>query len=247
MRRHFWFLTTALLVALLATMLPALVRDALLGRYRWLGIATLAGTALLNVVVLLGVVSVSLRIHDTDYASLTDLVDGADQVLAGLVTVVLLLMLMIVAVLPLVSVSLLTVIISLLSPSMVPVVLVGLSALAVLALYSLSRYVFCVHLVVDLHLGPLRALRASDDLTRQVRGRTLGLVVLMMVLNLAGAATVGVGLLVSLPLSLLTLTAAYRQVVPRGRTTQGSAREESSAMDAVRRAPGELQVGTERF
>jgi hypothetical protein len=235
-RRHFWFLTATLLVAFIASALPALVRDALLDHHRPLGVAATVGAALFNVILLLGLVQVSLRIHDTDHAPLAALFDSADRVLSGLVTLVLLLLLMVLSVLPMVSVSLLTLFVSILSPAMVPVVLIGLSALAILALYSLSRYLFAVHLVVDQRLGPFRALRASGDVTRGVRGRVLGLTILVMALNAAGALMLGVGLLVTLPLSLLTVTAAYRQLVVTGSTSQ-----------PARQAPGGIELGSEQF
>ena len=133
--------------------------------------------------------------------------------LAGFVAGSLFFVLVCIALLPVLSSSLLTVYVTFVSPPLVPAAITLVVLLCVLAVYSLSRFVFAAHLIVDQHAGPVRALRGSADLTRRNRGAALGLLLLLAMLNASGAALAGVGLVVTLPLSLLTLTAAYRQLV----------------------------------
>ncbi|MBD3241087.1 MAG: hypothetical protein GF331_10920 [Chitinivibrionales bacterium] len=212
-RRHFWFIMVALLVSFLASAVPALVRDAVLPVNRPLGVAVALSTILLQVIFGLGLVRMSLQLYDRDDAALTDLLDAADRVLAGAVAFVLMLMLFALSMLPLVSLAFLTAILTIISESFAPLIIAVAVAAALAALYSLARFIFFAHIIVDHGVGPLRALRASADLTRRERGHAVALLVLLFVINLGGLAVAGIGLLVTLPLSLLTITAAYRRLL----------------------------------
>ncbi len=212
-RRHFWFIVVTLFVSFLASAVPALVRDATLPLNRPLGIAIGVATVLLQVIFGLGLVRVSLQLYDRDDAGLKDLLDAADRVLSGAVAFVLILILFALSMLPLVTLAFLTAILAFVSSSFAPLIIAVTVVAALAALYSLARFIFFAHIIVDHGTGPLRALRASADLTRRERGRAVVLLLLLFALNLAGLAIAGVGLLVTVPLSLLTVTAAYRRLL----------------------------------
>lgn len=212
-RRHFWFILVTLLVSFLASAVPALVRDAVLPLSRPLGAMIAVATVLLQVIFALGLVRVSLSLYDRDDAGLTDLFDAADRVLSGAIAFVLILVLFAVSMLPLVSLAFLTAVLAFVSESFAPLIIAFAVAAALAALYSLARFIFFAHIIVDHGTGPLRALRASADLTHRERGHAVALLLLLLTLNLGGLAIAGIGLLITIPLSLLTVTAAYRRLL----------------------------------
>jgi hypothetical protein len=58
----------------------------------------------------------------------------------------------------------------------------------------------------------LRSFKKSADLTRGATGRLAATLVILFVVNLFGAALLGIGLFVTVPFSVLTMAAIYRQL-----------------------------------
>ena len=81
--------------------------------------------------------------------------------------------------------------------------------LAVSAVYIVA-HVFYAHGIVDRGDGPLQALRRSRAITRGNRWSVFGLLILAAAMNTIGALLFGIGLIVSLPVSAVTLAHAYR-------------------------------------
>ena len=71
-------------------------------------------------------------------------------------------------------------------------------------------------LVIDKGLPPIEALRESARLTKGKRWKLLGFAVCMILLNILGAIALGVGLLVSMPISMLATMRAYRALSKAG-------------------------------
>jgi hypothetical protein len=87
----------------------------------------------------------------------------------------------------------------------------GLVALVVPGLYVAARYAFFGFEVAAGH-GLWPSFVRSANLTALSIARLGGLLVLLLLLNLLGAAVLGLGLLITAPLSLLVLTDVYRQL-----------------------------------
>jgi uncharacterized membrane protein len=86
---------------------------------------------------------------------------------------------------------------------------IGMLLLIIPGLYLLVAYMFASYLVVDRHLDFWPAMDLSR---RTVNPRWFGyfaFALLVILLNLAGAIALGVGLLVTIPLSFCAVTAAY--------------------------------------
>ncbi len=88
---------------------------------------------------------------------------------------------------------------------LVPLVLPGILAAVYFAFYGPT--------LVASRINPLRALAASGALTRLHGLFVTRALLLLLLLNLLGAAFLGLGLLITVPVSLLTLTALYFQLV----------------------------------
>jgi len=89
----------------------------------------------------------------------------------------------------------------------VGLVLCILPGLAV-ALFSAFTYYF----VIDRQLSALDAIRASWSLVAKNFGAVLGLLVLLFLLNVAGAIVCGLGLFVTIPVSYIAVGYAYRRL-----------------------------------
>jgi len=93
-------------------------------------------------------------------------------------------------------------------------VLMGLILLLVPGIVILIRLWFLGFVIVDKKAGPLEAIQQSWDITR---GHTMDLLLLFIALvglNLLGAICLGVGLLVTVPMSGLALAHIYRTLAP---------------------------------
>lgn len=94
-------------------------------------------------------------------------------------------------------------------------VCMGLVLLVVPGVIMLLRLWFVGFVLVDERTGPIDAIQRSWDITR---GHTMDLLVFFIVLvglNLLGAACLGVGLLVTLPISGLAMAFLYRVLKPK--------------------------------
>ncbi len=92
------------------------------------------------------------------------------------------------------------------------VVAAGLALLLVPGLYLMLRMQFYSYLVVDMDLGWAASLRKSWSITDgQIRRLSVFLAVLLLV-NLCGALALGIGLLMTLPVTALAYAYVYRQL-----------------------------------
>lgn len=109
------------------------------------------------------------------------------------------------------------------------IVLGGLVLLIVPGVLWAVRFGFAPFLVVQGKLDPVAALRESSRLTQGVRAQLLGFALLVLVINLLGALTFGVGLLVTWPTGLIAAAYVMRQLQAHA-AQQGPASEPPRAM-----------------
>lgn len=170
---------------LLATGLPSAIAQAVDGGSPGLAaLFRIAGT-ITSLIVGVGVTRVSLRLHDGGTATVGDLfaVDG-----------------------PLLWRYFLASLLYCLA------VAVGLVLLIIPGIVFSVRYLFYGYAVVDRNARPVEALAQSAAATKGVWGALslFGLVILL--LNILGALALGVGLLVTLPVSALAVAWVYRRL-----------------------------------
>jgi uncharacterized membrane protein len=92
------------------------------------------------------------------------------------------------------------------------VVFIGLVLLIVPGIYLMLRFQFYKFLVVDKGLEPIEALRESARVTRGHIWQLFGLFCISVVLNMLGLLALGVGLLVTVPITLLAYTYVYKKL-----------------------------------
>jgi len=89
-------------------------------------------------------------------------------------------------------------------------VIVGFALLIVPGIIVMLMLLFVKYAVVDQKLGPIEAIKESARLTKGHRVDLLVLLILALLVNIAGALCLLVGLLVSVPVTYLSMVHAYR-------------------------------------
>ena len=88
----------------------------------------------------------------------------------------------------------------------------GLLLLVVPGVYLAGRFAFFGCVISSQEASAVKALRAAGALARGRWWNVCGFVFLLLTLNLVGAALLGIGLLVSFPLSLLASASFFRSL-----------------------------------
>lgn len=90
------------------------------------------------------------------------------------------------------------------------VVVVGLILLIVPGVIAALTLLFGNYLVVDKGLGPIQAMKESARITKGHRWQLFGFVLVLVGLNILGLLALFVGLLVTIPVTILAMAHVYR-------------------------------------
>lgn len=90
------------------------------------------------------------------------------------------------------------------------IILAGIILLIVPGIIWALRYLFVPYLIIDKKLPVMDSLRESARITHGHKWQLLGLMLLLGVINIIGAMLVLVGLLVTVPVTMLALAHTYR-------------------------------------
>lgn len=95
------------------------------------------------------------------------------------------------------------------------IVLGGLILLIVPGIIWMVMFVFYVLVIVDTDAGPLEALRRSARLSKGARWELFLLMLILSGINIAGAMALLVGLLFTVPFTMLVMAGVYRSLQPQ--------------------------------
>jgi uncharacterized membrane protein len=87
---------------------------------------------------------------------------------------------------------------------------IGFILLIVPGIIAMLMFMFTSFVVIDREKGPVESMAVSKLITKGKRWPLLGFVLLLTLINLAGVLAFVVGLLVSIPVSVLAFAHAYR-------------------------------------
>lgn len=90
------------------------------------------------------------------------------------------------------------------------ITLVGFILLVIPGIIAIVALLFATYLVVDRKMGPVEAVKESAKITKGHRWKLLGLVIVLGLLNFLGAIALMIGLLVTVPVSMIAIVHAYR-------------------------------------
>ena len=91
-------------------------------------------------------------------------------------------------------------------------VVAGLILLVIPGIYLALKYQFTLFLVVDKKMKVMDAIKKSGEMTEGKLMDLLGLALVAILITMLGALALGVGLLVSTPVTMLAYAYVYRQL-----------------------------------
>lgn len=94
-------------------------------------------------------------------------------------------------------------------------VLVGLILLVVPGIIAVTGLALSPYLVVDRKMNPIDAMKKSWELTKGSRLTIFFLILIAILVNIAGALLLFIGLIVSIPVTMLAFVSMYRSFMPR--------------------------------
>ena len=74
-------------------------------------------------------------------------------------------------------------------------------------------WMFYTYLIIDKGLQPVEALKKSAEITKGYRWQLFGFMIVLVLINIAGAIVLGIGLLWTVPTTMIALAHMYRQLV----------------------------------
>lgn len=112
-------------------------------------------------------------------------------------------------------------------------VVLGLILLIVPGIYLALKYQFFAYLIVDKSLGVIEALKKSAEMTRGIKWKLLGFSFAVGGLNLLGALALGVGLLVTAPVSIMAYVSVYRALLNSSLSAELSSEKDALAKETA--------------
>jgi uncharacterized membrane protein len=95
------------------------------------------------------------------------------------------------------------------------VVVLGIILLIVPGIIFALMFMFATMIVIDRGLGPIVSMQESKRITTGYKWNLLGLGIVLTLINVAGLLALIVGLLVTVPVTVLAFTRAYRELSAR--------------------------------
>jgi len=90
--------------------------------------------------------------------------------------------------------------------------IIGTILLVIPGIYFALTYFFAPVIVIDQKIGIINAFKKSKEMTKGVKWKLLGLILVLILTNILGALVFVVGLLVSIPVSSLAYMHVYRKL-----------------------------------
>lgn len=188
-KKNIGFLVGVVLIAFFVNLIPNFVTEALgenenNASLEILKIVIALAAWILNLLVSLGMVKVSLAILDKKEKNFSDLFNGYPLLLNFFVGSILYAL----------------------------VVFLGLILFIIPGIYFAIKYQFYSYFIVDKKMGAIEAMKASGKITQGVKLHLIIFSFALGILNLLGMLALGIGLLVTIPVTMLAYAHVYREL-----------------------------------
>jgi uncharacterized membrane protein len=100
------------------------------------------------------------------------------------------------------------------------IVIGGLFLVIVFAFIWGVEFQFCTYLVIDKGMDPVSALKTSSAITRGTKLQLFFFGLLLILINIVGILALGIGIFVTLPLSMVAIAWVYRRLLQQSETLQ---------------------------
>lgn len=182
------FFIALIIVAFLIEIIPRVVGDIIAPRFHIISVILYLTATVLDIVVSLGLLKVSIKFCDGKKAKLDDLLSSFNLVLSYFAATLVYLF----------------------------IVAAGMVLLVIPGLVWSIKYSLFPYFIVDKKLGPIEAIKASGKATIDAKFQLFLFGLLLALINFAGMLAFGIGIFVTIPLSLLAYAYVYRQLSSSG-------------------------------
>lgn len=185
MKKHFWFFIGMFILVGLIQVVPTGIANVFKGKVVLLYIIFIIAAWLIQILVKIGVIRVTLDIFDKGEARINSLFSGADLLVKFILASFLYFL----------------------------IVLAGFILLIVPGIIWAIKYQFYAYLIVDKGLNPTEAIKKSGEITAGNKGKLFWLMILFILINIAGAICLLVGLLATIPTTMVAMAYVYRKLL----------------------------------
>ncbi len=184
-KKHFWFFAGLLVIAWLAQVVPTEFANLFKNKFVVLYIIFLLGAWILQFIVRMGLIRISLDVFDKGEAKLNSLF-SCSKFLVDFILGSLLYLLIVVG---------------------------GFILLIVPGIIWAIKYQFFAYLIIDKNLSPTQALKKSAEITEGNKWKLFLLNLLFVLINIAGAICLMIGLFVTIPVTMMASAYVYRKLI----------------------------------
>jgi uncharacterized membrane protein len=181
---HIWFLVAAILIISMAALIPALLQKTLADSHPLLAALISLSSVFIQSALLLGYIHISLSIADAKTPRMGDLFDSFDRMFRCFWATVLYCL----------------------------IVIVGLVLLVVPGIIWAVKFQFYPYVIADRNARALESIKASGAIATGHVWDLLIFSLALVVVNLLGILALGVGVLITIPLSINAATFIYRKL-----------------------------------
>lgn len=185
MKKHFWFFIGMLILVWLIQVVPTGIANVFKGRMVFIYIIFVIAAWLIQTLVKIGIIRITLDILDKGEARIGSLFSGADLLVKFILASFLYFL----------------------------IVFAGFVLLIVPGIIWAIKYQFYVYLIVDKGLSPTEAIKRSGEITAGNKGKLFWLAILFILINIAGALCLLVGLLATVPTTMVAMAYVYRKLL----------------------------------
>jgi uncharacterized membrane protein len=185
MKKHFWFFVGLLIITCLIQTVPTGIANIFKQKMFILYVFLIIGVWIIQTIVKMGVIKITLDVIDKDEASLSTLFSRAE----------------------------------LLGKFILGSILYGLIVFAGLILFIVPgiiwaiKYQFFSYLIVDKKLSPFEAIKKSGEITSGSKSNLFWLGILFLLINIAGAICLLIGLFATIPTTMVAMAYVYRKLM----------------------------------
>ncbi len=185
MKKHFWFFVGLVVIVGLIQIIPSSISEFFKHKIFVLYLLFLVAAWIIQIIAKMGVIKITLDVIDKDETNLNTLF-SCTQLLGKFILGSIIYGLIVVA---------------------------GLIFFIVPGIIWAIKYQFFAYLIIDKKLDPMEAIRKSGEMTAGNKGKLFWLCIVLMLINIVGAACLLVGLFATIPTSMLAVAYVYRKLL----------------------------------
>ena len=202
MKKHFWFFVGLLILSWLIQIVPTGIADIFKQKMVVLYVILVIAAWVIQIIVKMGIIKITLDVVDKEETNLNALFSQTE----------------------------------LLGKFILGGILYGLIVVAGLILFIVPgficaiKYQFFSYLIVDKKMGPLEAIKKSGEITAGNKGKLFWLIILVILINIAGAICLLVGLFATIPTTMLAMAYVYRKLMGEAVSSEAVGLSENNAI-----------------